>query len=187
MAFETIRLEVDDVDTVVKAIGSGPAVLALHGAATIEGYEWARGLSDKFRIYLPFLPGFGESGPAPHICGMQDMVVHNLRLIAALNLNRPHLAGRSMGGWMAAEIASVAGERFDRLVLNAPAGLNHPNHKGADLSQIAPGDLPEYLAHRVDVAARYFPGGDLAPSLENSSLRARKKAGPCVKFARPMV
>ena len=121
MEFETIRLEIDDVDTVVKAIGSGPAVLALHGAATIEGHEWARGLSDRFRIFLPFHPGFGESGPAPHICGMQDLVVHYLRLINELGLDRPHLIGHSMGGWMAAELAIVAGERFGRLVLNAPA------------------------------------------------------------------
>ncbi len=68
MTFETIRLEIDGVDTVIKVIGKGPAVLALHGAATIEGYEWARDLADRFRIYLPFHPGFGESGPAPHIC-----------------------------------------------------------------------------------------------------------------------
>ena len=166
MRFETIRLEVDGVDTVIKVIGNGPAVLALHGAATIEGHEWARGLANRFRVYLPFHPGFGEGGPAPHICGMQDLIVHNLRLIAALGLDRPHLVGHSMGGWMAAEIASVAGERFARLVLNAPAGLNHPDHRGADPTKIAPQDLPQYLAHRTEVAAQYFPGGSLAPSPE---------------------
>ena len=176
MQFETIRLEIDDVDTVVKAIGSGPAVLALHGAATIEGHEWARGLSDRFRIFLPFHPGFGESGPAPHICGMQDLVVHYLRLIDELGLDRPHLIGHSMGGWMAAELAIVAGERFGRLVLNAPAGLNHPDHRGADLSKVAAQDLPDYLAHRVEVAARYFPGGELAPPAEQFRL-ARETEG----------
>ena len=61
MEFETLTLEIDGVPTVVKAIGTGPAVLALHGAATIEGYDWARGLADRFRVYLPFHPGFGDS------------------------------------------------------------------------------------------------------------------------------
>lgn len=100
MDFETQRLDIDGVNVAVKVIGSGPAVLALHGAATIEGHDWARGLADRFRVYLPHHPGFGESDPAPHVTGMQDMVVHNLRLVAALGLERPHLVGHSMGdGW----------------------------------------------------------------------------------------
>ncbi|KRR20901.1 alpha/beta fold hydrolase [Bradyrhizobium retamae] len=183
MVFETIKLEIDAVGTVIKVIGRGPAVLALHGAATIEGQEWARGLADRFRVYLPFHPGFGESGPAPHICGMQDLIVHNLRLIAALGLDRPHLVGHSMGGWMAAEMAAVAGERFARLVLNAPAGLNHPDHRGADPTKVAPQDLPHYLAHRTEVAARYFPGGSLAPPPEQF-IAAREKEGQALSNIR---
>lgn len=179
MEFETLTKDIDGVRTVVKAIGKGPAVIALHGAATIEGNEWARGLADRFRVYLPFHPGFGESAEAPHIAGMQDMVVHNLRLVAALGLERPHLVGHSMGGWMAAEIAAVAGEQFGKLVLNAPAGLNHPDHRGADLSQIPPEEFPAYLAHNVAVAARYFPGGSECPSAD-AFLAAREKEGPAL-------
>jgi pimeloyl-ACP methyl ester carboxylesterase len=176
MEFETLRFDIDGVDTVVKAIGSGPAVLALHGAATLEGHAWARGLADRFRVYLPFHPGFGESGSAPHIVGMQDLVVHNLRLVAALGLDRPHLVGHSLGGWMAAEIAAVAGERFAKLVLNAPAGLNHPDHPATDLAAVDPQDLPGYLAHKIDVALRYFPGGNDCPPLPEF-LAAREKEG----------
>ncbi|MGD9916056.1 MAG: alpha/beta fold hydrolase [Rhizobiaceae bacterium] len=176
MDFETIRLKVDGTPIVVKAIGKGPAVLALHGAATLEGYDWARGLADRFRVYLPFHPGFGESDHAPHLTGMQDMIVHNLRLLTELKLDHPHLVGHSMGGWMAAEMAAVAGERFGRLVLNAPAGLNHPDHPGADLGAIAPQDLPGYLSHDVGVAASYFPGGKNAPPVEEF-VAARGKEG----------
>ena len=176
MDFETLTQDIDGVSVVVKAIGSGPAVLALHGAATLEGHAWARGLADRFRVYLPFHPGFGESDDAPHFTGMQDMIVHNLRLIDALNLDRPHLVGHSMGGWMAAEMATVAGERFARLVLNAPAGLNHPDHPAADMAAISPEALPGYLAHNVDVALRYFPGGAECPPLEDF-LAVREKEG----------
>lgn len=180
MDFETIVLPVDGVRTVVKAVGRGQAVLALHGAATIEGHDWAAALADRFRVYLPYHPGFGESDPAPHFTGMQDMVVHNLRLIDALKLERPHLVGHSMGGWMAAEMAAVAGERFGRLVLNAPAGLNHPDHPAADLATISPQDLPGYLAHNVEIALRYFPGGALCPPLEEF-VAAREKEGQALE------
>jgi pimeloyl-ACP methyl ester carboxylesterase len=180
MTFETIFFTIDGVRTAVKAIGRGPNVIALHGAATIEGQDWAGGLADRFRVYLPFHPGFGESDPAPHLHGMQDLVVHNLRLIEALRLDRPHLVGHSMGGWMAAELASVAGERFARLVLNAPAGLNHPDHPATDLASIGPEVLPGYLAHNVDVALRYFPGGSSCPPLE-AFMAARQKEGQALE------
>ena len=183
MTFETTRLDIDGVDTVIKVIGNGPALLSLHGAGTIEGFEWARGLADRFRVYLPFHPGFGESGPAPHICGMQDMIVHYLRLIAALGLERPHLMGLSMGGWMATEMAVMAGERFARLVLIAPAGLNHPDYPSTDLSKIAPQDRTQYFAHRIEVAARYFPGGALAPPREQF-FAAREKEGQALSNIR---
>jgi pimeloyl-ACP methyl ester carboxylesterase len=176
MNFETLSVNCDGVRVVVKAIGNGPAVLALHGAATLEGHVWAQGLADRFRVYLPFHPGFGESEDAPQITGMQDMVVHNLRLIEALKLDRPHLVGHSMGGWMAAEMAVFAGERFGRLVLNAPAGLNHPDHPATDLADIGPEALPGYLAHHVDIALRYFPGGSECPPLDHF-LAAREKEG----------
>ena len=176
MEFETLTLDIDGVRTVVKAIGRGHPVIALHGAATLEGYQWARGLADRFRVYLPFHPGFGESDAAPHITGMQDIVIHNLHLISALKADKPHLVGHSMGGWMAAEMAAVAGERFAKLVLNAPAGLNHPDHEGASLPSIAPQDLPGYLAHNVEVALRYFPGGSECPPVEEF-VAARGKEG----------
>ncbi|MDA9547607.1 hypothetical protein ACVWYQ_002650 [Bradyrhizobium sp. USDA 3397] len=71
MESETLRPKVDGVDTIVKAIGSGPSLLAFHGAATIEGYRWAEGLADRFRVIVH--PGFGESAAAPHIIGMQHV------------------------------------------------------------------------------------------------------------------
>jgi pimeloyl-ACP methyl ester carboxylesterase len=94
MEFDTLSFDIDRVSTVVKAIGKGPAVIALHGAMTIEGHQWARALADRFRVYLPFHPGFGESGPAPHVRGMQDLVIHYLHLLPALKVDRPHLVGR---------------------------------------------------------------------------------------------
>jgi pimeloyl-ACP methyl ester carboxylesterase len=77
---------------------------------------------------------------------------------------------------MAAEIAAVAGERFNRLVLNAPAGLNHPDHPMANLGEIPPQEFPGYLAHNADVALKYFPGGAEAPSPEEFGA-ARQREG----------
>lgn len=160
LEFETLEYDIGGVRTVVKAIGRGKPVLFLHGASTLEGFDFAEGLADRFRVYCPSHPGMGFSGDAPHVSGMADFIVHYLNLLDAMELGgTPHLIGFSMGGWTATELAAVAREKFDRVVLIAPAGLNHPDHPATDLGGIAPEELPGYLAHDVSVALRYFPDG----------------------------
>lgn len=160
VTFDTEEHDIGGVRTVVQSIGRGRPILVLHGAATLEGFDFAEGLADRFRVILPSHPGMGLSGPAPHVAAMSDMVLHYLNLLDALALTeKPHLIGFSMGGWMATELAALAGERFDRLVLIAPAGLNDPVHPATPLGGIAPQDLPGYLTHDPAVAARFFPDG----------------------------
>ena len=167
VSFETLEYDVGGTRTVIKAIGKGKPILFLHGASTLEGFDFAAGLADRFRVLCASHPGFGFSGAAPHVAGMSDMVVHYLDLLDALDLEeKPHLMGFSMGGWMATELAGVARERFDKVVLVAPAGLNDPAHPATNLGALAPQDLPAYLAHDVSVALRYFPDGSDAAFAE---------------------
>jgi pimeloyl-ACP methyl ester carboxylesterase len=160
IAFETLEYDIGGVHTVVMAAGSGKPVIFLHGAATLEGFDFVAGLTDRFRVYCPSHPGMGYSGEAPHIADMTDMILHYLNLMDAMGLDeKPHLIGFSMGGWMATELAALARERFDRVVLMAPAGLNDPAHPATNLGDIAPQDFPGYLTHDVTGALRYFPDG----------------------------
>lgn len=160
VTFETLDYDIGGVQTVVKSIGTGKPLLFLHGAATLEGFDFAAGLADRFRVLLPSHPGMGFSGPAPHVAGMTDLIVHYLNLLDAMDLpEKPHLMGFSMGGWMATELAAIAREKFDRVVLVAPAGLNDPDHLATPLSDIAAQDFPGYLAHDPAVALPYFPDG----------------------------
>ena len=157
---EILEFEIDGVKTVVRAAGRGAPVLFLHGASTLEGFDVLDTLSDRYRLLYPSHPGMGLSGNAQHVAGMSDMVLHYLKLLGHLNLDRaPHLVGFSLGGWMATELAGLAPEKFGKVVLIAPAGLNDPDWPATDLSTIAPADLPSFLAHNVQVALRYFPTG----------------------------
>lgn len=165
--FETLEHEIGGVRTVIKAIGKGKPVIFLHGAATLEGFDFAAGLADRFRVLCPSHPGMGFSGDAPHLADISDLLVHYLNLMDALDLpEKPHLIGFSMGGWLASELAAIARERFDKVVLMAPAGLNDPAHPAASLGEIPPQELPGYLAHDVAVALRYFPDGSDPASAE---------------------
>ncbi|WP_151719432.1 alpha/beta fold hydrolase [Gemmobacter serpentinus] len=159
-SFETLTFDIGGVQTVVKAIGQGKPILFLHGAATLEGFDFAEGLADRFRVLCPSHPGMGFSGPAPHIADISDMLVHYLNLLDALDLpEKPHLMGFSMGGWMATELAAIARDRFDKVVLIAPAGLNDLAHPATPLGGIAPQDFPGYMTHDPAIAARFFPDG----------------------------
>lgn len=176
VSFETLEFDIGGVQTVVKAIGQGKPVVFLHGAATLEGFDFAEGLADRFRVLCPSHPGMGFSGPAPHIADISDLLLHYLNLLDALDLpEKPHLMGFSMGGWMATELAAVARDRFDRVVLIAPAGLNDPAHPAQPLDQIAPQDFPGYMTDDPAVAARFFPDGtDAAFAAQFGADRARE-------------
>lgn len=178
--FETLEYDIGGVRTVVKAVGRGRPVLFLHGAATLEGFDFAEGLADRFRVLLPSHPGMGLSGPAPHVADISDMLLHYLNLLDVLDLTeKPHLMGFSMGGWMATELAAIARDRFDRLVLIAPAGLNDPAHPATPLGGIAPQDFPGYLTHDPAVAARFFPDGS-DPAFAESFGADRAREGDLV-------
>ena len=59
---------------------------------------------------------------------------------------------------MAAEFAIRQPQRLRRLVLVAPAGLVVDEAPAPGLFDIAPQELPSYLAHDPAAALRYFPG-----------------------------
>lgn len=173
---EILEFEIDGVKTIVRAVGRGTPVLFLHGASTLEGFDALDALSDRYRILYPSHPGMGMSGNADHVAGMSDMILHYLKLLDELELDRtPDLVGFSLGGWMATELAGLMPGKFRKLVLIAPAGLNDPDWPATDLSTIAPEDLPSFLAHDERVALRYFPTGmDATIASEFGTARQRE-------------
>jgi len=164
---EERQYDIGGVRTMVRTVGRGSPVIFLHGASTLEGLDAIDSLSRHFRVFYPSHPGMGKSGDAGHIVDMTDMIVHYLDLFDAMHLpEKPHLVGFSMGGWLASELAGIAREHFNKIVLVAPAGLNDPLHPAIDLASIAPSQFPDYLAHHAEIARRYFPDGTEQQALD---------------------
>ncbi|MEQ0565228.1 alpha/beta hydrolase [Amycolatopsis sp. NEAU-NG30] len=115
--------------------GQGPAVVLLHGSgSSLEGFERVAALlAVSHDVIRPDLPGFGRTGPRPD----RDYRVRTYastiaRFMTALGVPRFAVAGNSLGGNIAWNLALDAPERVDALVLiNAtgypektlPAGL----------------------------------------------------------------
>ena len=96
-------------------------------------------------MIVPLFPGFGESEGIESIDGIEDAAFHLLDVFDALDLTAPTVIGLSLGGWLAAELATRSPERVGKLVLVSPVGLYID---GAPVGQIfgrSPADLAQDL------------------------------------------
>lgn len=155
--FERLETTVGGVRTVAYVAGSGPQVVYLHGGGTFHGFEFARTWLSHFRVLLPYLPGFGESADAPTLRTMDDYVRHVQALFDAHGLRRGHLVGASLGGRLAAQMATAHPERMSTLVLVAPAGIALPEYPQPDFSRISHQDWPKYFVHDPAFIRPYWP------------------------------
>jgi pimeloyl-ACP methyl ester carboxylesterase len=116
------------VDLVYERRGGGPPLVLLHGI----GHHWRAWepvldrLAEHHDVIAVDLPGFGRSPvPAEGVPpGMPGAVAEVARFFRAFGLDRPHVAGNSLGGAIALELAA-AGEVASATALS-PAGFGTP-------------------------------------------------------------
>jgi pimeloyl-ACP methyl ester carboxylesterase len=104
--------------------GAGAPVLFLHGC---DGFDpasrYAASVCKHARLLAPSHPGFGRSGLSDWITEVDDIAYIYLELLDHLRLETVELVGCSIGGWIAAEMATKAPRRFGRIVLSSPVGV----------------------------------------------------------------
>lgn len=114
-----------------RRVGSGPPLVLLHGGHG-SWLHWARlipGLSPSFSLWMPDMPGYGETTLTPS--GGLTELVDQLRqsLDALLGAHTPILLGGfSFGGLVSAQLAAQRGQ-VERLVLIGPAGHGGPRRQ----------------------------------------------------------
>ena len=155
--FERRQITVNGAEVVLFVGGSGEPLMFLHGAGTAAGFNFAASWAQGFTVYLPYHPGFGESPDSAAITTIDDYVLHYLELFDQLALDKVRLVGLSLGGWIAATLATQNSHRLKKLVLVGPAGLRVPEHPTADIFRLKPDELPAYLVHDLSVLAPYVP------------------------------
>ena len=157
MEFERSELNIDGVKTVLLSAGRGTPLVFLHGAGTLAGFDFAKGWADRYRVIVPYHPGFGESGDYPQLDSVQDLVLHYLGLFDALELSEINLVGFSLGGYIAANFAIQHSHRLRKLVLAAPAGLRDEEHPTVDMLAVRPEDIPRLLTAKPENYLRRLP------------------------------
>jgi pimeloyl-ACP methyl ester carboxylesterase len=116
--------------------GQGPALLYLHSAAgEVDLFPFHEQLMKHFTLYAAAHPGFGGSEGLDRVDSIEDVVFHYTDLLDFLGLDRVKVVGVSLGGWIAAELATRNPERVSGLILCDAAGLYVPGFDGFEIFQ----------------------------------------------------
>ena len=172
----TARLMVQQQPVFVQDSGprEAPAILLLHGfGASLQAWDdWAPALEKNLRVLRIDIPGFGLSGPAVN----QDYsdaadVARVIAVMDQLGVQQVIVAGHSMGGRIAWNLAAAHPERVSKLVLLSPDGFPDPNAKSDKTYEVPallgllPYSLPKWALRMGGVAPAFADGSQLTPQM----------------------
>jgi 3-oxoadipate enol-lactonase len=115
MSSQTIERMAVEVD------GQGDAVLCVHGLGGTSNFYTPQCLSlaSRYRMVRPDLPGSGRSPPREGL-SIQSLVDALLRLVRALEIERAHVVGHSLGSIICQHLALQDPRLVRSLVLLGP-------------------------------------------------------------------
>src|SRR5215468_4269553 len=107
--------------------GSGKPVLVLHhDIGTLDRLPFYDALAAKYDVLVPHHPGYSRSTRPEWMRSARDIAVIYRGLLGDLKLSNVALVGLGFGGWIAAEMASMAPADTSRLVLAGAMGIKPP-------------------------------------------------------------
>lgn len=106
--------------------GEGIPLILIHGTfSSLHTFDgWIEELKDKYRLIRLDLPGFGLSGtPLNNHFSINSYLRVLEEFVDLMELDSAHVAGSSLGGWLAWEFALKFPEKVKRLILIGAAGF----------------------------------------------------------------
>ena len=153
--------------------GDAHPLVFLHGAGGHTGWmAFLEELSQRFAVYAPEHLGFGQSDDPPWLDSVGDLAYFYLDFLKALGLERVHLMGTSLGGWIAAEMAVRDTARLASLTLVGAVGITAQGETIPDIFRMpVEENLRRFYADQERAARRV---GDMAKV--NMELVAKNRA-----------
>jgi pimeloyl-ACP methyl ester carboxylesterase len=154
----------------------------LHGAGGHTGWmAFLDELAQEFSVIVPEHPGFGRSDDPPWLDDIGDLAYFYLDFLQTLRLDRVHLIGTSLGGWIAAELAVRDQARLASLTLVGAVGILADGKPIADIFRMPVEENlrrfyadPERAARRLGDMAKLDPG----PLVKNRTTVTRLACRP---------
>jgi len=127
VAWSDKLVDVAGVKMHLSRAGSGAPLLVLHhDIGTLERLPFYDALAQRFDLLVPHHPGYGKSERPAWMRSVRDVAVMYRWLLADLGIAQASLVGLGFGGWIAAEMATMAPRDIGRLVLVGAMGLKPP-------------------------------------------------------------
>ncbi len=137
--------------------GSGRPVLVLHhDIGSPDQLAFYDELAARFDVLVPHHPGYGKSERPEWLRSVRDVAVIYQRLLSDLTVERASLIGLGFGGWIAAEMATMAPREFHRLVLVGAMGLKPPEGDIFDQAIVSYLDYARAGFHDPQAFARIY-------------------------------
>jgi pimeloyl-ACP methyl ester carboxylesterase len=103
--------------------GEGAPLVVLHRSTGPLWTPFHDALAQRFHVRAVHMPGFGQSQRPDDARSTRDLAIHVHLLLDALDADRVHLVGLGLGGWVAAEMATMNQNRLVTLTLVGAAGV----------------------------------------------------------------
>jgi pimeloyl-ACP methyl ester carboxylesterase len=113
------KIKVNGRDVHYYTAGQGDPLVVIHGGGG-DARTWLKNLaalSEKYTVYVPDLPGFGESQPLEGDYYIPELTEFVESFARSLGLEKFHLIGHSVGGGIALNYALKSPHKIKKLVL----------------------------------------------------------------------
>jgi pimeloyl-ACP methyl ester carboxylesterase len=157
--------------------GEGPPLLFLHSIEGNLGWlPWMERIAESATVYAPTHPGFGVSERPELLESVSDMARFYLWFIQEMGLESVSLVGHFLGGWIAAEMATMSPSVLRNLVLVDAAGVRPKNAEIADIFLLGEEETTRRAFHDASSVPGYAGlfERDLSPEEREARVRSRE-------------
>ncbi len=128
------QIAINDIEMHYETAGDGPPLMLIAGLAS-DGASWAPivpDLAKKYRLILPDNRAAGRMQKVDGPVSIAQMADDCAALLNALQIERAHILGHSMGGLVAADLAGRFPDRVDHLIV----ACSKAHHNARDLALV---------------------------------------------------
>lgn len=157
--FEQTQIDIGEMKLAAYIGGSSdkPAIVMIHGYSADKDVwpRFAKHFVDDYHVIIPDLAGHGDTGFDPKSSFTGPAQAERIsKLLKALNIEKAHIVGNSMGGFITAWFARLYPEQTITAVPMDPAGIDSPTPSDREV-MIANGQNPFFVKTREDFDTFY--------------------------------
>jgi pimeloyl-ACP methyl ester carboxylesterase len=158
-------LKVAGTNIRVMQSGNGmPTLILHHDIGTLDGLPFYNAMTTGFDVVIPIHPGWGLSSERPEwMRSVRDIAAMYRMLLAEQGLAKANLIGLGFGGWIAAEMATMAPNDTGKIVLVGAMGVQPTEGYILDMAIVGYLDYARAFFHDEAKFAEIYgePTGDM--------------------------